>query len=88
MKEHFGLKGELKEITISMSGKGKILINTITPTLKNGSWTGKYYSDFPITLSIDDSSGKFKGWSGDVDSNEKIIKVTLTKSFKIQANFS
>ena len=88
LKKHFGLKGELNEITINIKGKGKILINTIIPTLKNGSWTGKYYSDFPITLSVDDSSGKFKGWSGDFESNEKMINVTLTKSMKIQANFS
>ena len=88
MKQHFGLKGELNEITVNISGKGKISINTINPTFKNGSWTGKYFSDFPITLSVDNSSGTFKGWSGDVESNEKTIEVSLTKSFKIQANFA
>ena len=86
MKQHLNLKGELNQLTINVSGNGKIMVNTIVPTLKNGAWTGKYYSDVPITISVVDS-GSFKGWSGDVESNDKSINVTLTKSMKIQANF-
>ena len=87
MKQRFGLKGDLNELTINVSGEGKIKVNTIIPTLKNGAWSGKYFSDVPITLSVDDSSNSFKGWSGDIQSIEKTISVTLSKSMKIQANF-
>ena len=66
----------------------KILINTIIPTLRNGFWTGKYYSKIPITLSVVDSyAGSFKGWTGDVNSNEKTINITLSNAMRIQANF-
>ena len=88
MKNHLNIKGQLNEITINIEGEGKIQVNTIIPTLKNGSWTGKYYSDIPITISVvEDSSKTFKGWSGDFESNEKSINVSLTKSMKIKATF-
>ena len=86
MKQRFGLRGVLNELTINVSGQGKIQVNTIIPTLKNGAWSGKYFSEIPITLSVDESSN-FKGWSGDIKSNDKTITVTLSKSMKIQANF-
>ena len=89
MKQHFGLKGELNELTINIKGEGKIQVNTVIPTLKQGSWTGKYYSDVPVTLSVVDSYSKdFKGWSGDVESDEKTMEVTLSKAMKIVANFN
>ena len=88
MKEHLKLEGELNELTINVSGEGKIKVNTIIPTLKDGTWTGKYYSKIPITLSVVDSyADSFKGWSGDVKSNEKTINITLSNAMRIQANF-
>ena len=88
MKEHLRLEGELNELTINVSGEGKIKVNTIIPTLKDGTWTGKYYSKIPITLSVMDSyAGSFKGWTGDVNSNEKTINITLSNAMRIQANF-
>lgn len=86
IKQHLQLKGELNELTIITSQKDKIQINTIIPNIKNGAWTGKYFSDIPITLSVVNSDS-FKGWSGDIESNEKSITITLSKSMKIQANF-
>ena len=88
MKQHFGLKGDLKELTINIKGEGKIKVNTVIPTLRDGAWTGKYYSDVPITLTVvDSSSSAFKGWSGDTESNEKTITVNLSKDMTITANF-
>ena len=88
MKEHLNLRGELIELTINVKGEGKIRVNSIIPTLKNGSWKGKYMSDIPITLSVVDSySNSFKGWTGDIESTEKIITVNLSKVMKIEANF-
>ena len=86
IKQHLQLKGELNELTIITSEKDKIQINTIIPNINNGAWTGKYFNDIPITLSVINSDS-FKGWSGDIESNEKTINITLSKSMKIQANF-
>ena len=89
MKQHFGLIGELNLLTINVKGEGKVQVNTIIPTLKDGSWSGQYYSDVPITLTVPDSYiNNFKGWSGDVESNDKTIDVTLSKSMKIVATFN
>ena len=88
MKKFFNLKGELNELTIKIKGEGKIQVNTIIPTLKEGTWTGNYYSDVPITLSVVDSySNDFKGWSGDIESDEKTITVNLSKAMTITATF-
>lgn len=88
MKEHLKLEGDLNELTINVSGEGKIKVNTIVPTLKDGAWTGKYFSKIPITLSVVDSyADSFKGWTGDVKSNEKTINITLSNAMRIQANF-
>ena len=86
MKQYLGLRGELKELTISSNKEGKVKVNSIIPTLKNGAWTGQYYSDVPITLTVVDSDS-FKGWTGDVESKEKTIEVTLKQNMKIEANF-
>lgn len=87
MRQHLELRGELREITLNISGKGNIQINTVIPTFIDGKWSGKYYSDFPITLTVIDNSGSFKGWKGDVESTDKTISVTLTKDMNIVANF-
>ena len=86
MKQYLGLRGELKDLTISSNKEGKVKVNSIIPTLKNGAWTGQYYSDVPITLTVVDSDS-FKGWTGDVESKEKTIEVTLKQNMKIEANF-
>ena len=86
MKNHLNIKGNLNKLTINVEGNGEIKVNTIIPTLKNGSWTGQYYSDIPITLSVV-SSDTFKGWTGDVESSEKTIEINLTKDMNIKANF-
>ena len=88
MKNFFNLKGELNELTIKIKGEGKIQVNTLIPTLKEGAWTGNYYSDVPITLSVVDSySNDFKGWSGDIESDEKTITVNLSKAMTITSTF-
>jgi hypothetical protein len=44
--------GNLRNVTVSSSGVSgaSIKINTVTPNLGSGSWTGKYYSGNPITV--------------------------------------
>jgi len=83
LKEEFGLQGELVPILLENSdeSKGSIRINTVVPTLKDGSWGGFYYSDYPVNLSVEESvRGSFAGWydiNGDLVSREKSITVEL-----------
>ena len=88
MIDYLNLEEELKKITISIEGKGKIKINSITPEIKNGKWVGQYFSNIPITITaIPSNKSKFKGWSGGFSSDEKTIEIELTKDTKITAEF-
>jgi hypothetical protein len=88
MKEFLNLREELVELNIIMKGNGKIKINTIMPNFKEGKWRGKYFTNIPINIScISENNSEFKGWSGDISSNDKEITISLNKSTtSIEAN--
>lgn len=89
MKEYTGLQGTLQTVSLKADGNGKIQINSIVPDISQGKWTGKYYSDCPVTLTAIPDDGKiFTGWSGDVNSSSMTITVTPEQAVNIQANFS
>ena len=88
MIDYLNIEEELKEITISIEGKGKIKINSIVPEIKNRKWVGKYFNNIPITITaIPSDKSKFKGWSGDFSSDEITLEVELNKDTKITAKF-
>ena len=88
MKEYLRINGELVDLTIVIKGEGKIQINTIIPEFKEGKWNGKYFTNIPITITaINGPNSEFKGWSGDVTSNDKNISVILYKAMTIEVNF-
>ena len=88
LKDFIGLKGELVELTIEIKGRGKVQINSITPTFVNGKWTGKYFSRVPIVIkAIPDVGYNFEEWSGFIESKEETNEVILFESQTIIANF-
>ena len=88
MKDFLKLNGEFVKLTVLIEGKGKIKINSIIPVNETGKWTGQYFSGVPITISvITDNNYEFKGWDGDISSEEKSITVTLKEAMTIKANF-
>ena len=75
-------------IKTNNSNLGCIKINSITPDLSSGSWTGTYFSDVPVTLTaIPNENSTFTGWSGDVNSTDATITVSLSKAMTLTANF-
>ncbi len=65
LAEHFSLEGKL--VTVFLSSKhpqgGTVKLNTITPDLSEGTWSGQYYTDYPVTLSASPLEGyTFAGW--------------------------
>lgn len=81
MAEEFSLDGTLEtlRLEINNSGAGHICLNTIVPDLSEGTWSGRYYTDFPITLTAVAEEGYvFKGWSGDIHSEETSLELKLT----------
>lgn len=81
LADEFRLSGSLQKVTIHMEepSAGKITLNTITPDLSEKSWSGSYYTDYPITLSVKESAGQeFGYWMVDgkkLDDKEIEIKV-------------
>ncbi len=78
LAEEFGLTGDLVDVVIGTNKEkwGSVRINTITPELSLGEWTGEYFTEHPIKLSAVAKDGhKFIRWSGDIYSEEPDIEV-------------
>lgn len=65
LAKHFSLKGDLVSLTLSADHPegGTVTLNTLTPNLLENNWTGCYYTDYPITLTVTPAEGyTFAGW--------------------------
>lgn len=65
LAEHFSLTGDLVPLTLSAENPegGVVTLNTLTPDLTSGSWTGSYYTDYSLLLTAAPLDGyKFLGW--------------------------
>lgn len=86
----FGLTGELTRISISSNTieGGTITVNTARLE-SSRSWEGYYYSDFPISISVQANEGwRFTGWQGDVSGIDETISLSLENgSISLQALF-
>ena len=88
MKNFIGLKGNVVDLTIEIKGKGKIQINSIIPDIKNGIWTGKYFSRIPITIKAIPQAGyNFRRWGGYLESIQQSDEIILYESQTIIAFF-
>ena len=88
MKDFIGLKGDVIDLTIEIKGKGNVQINSIIPDIKNGSWTGKYFSRIPIKIKAIPQAGYyFKKWGGYIESAQQNDEITLFESQTIIAYF-
>ncbi|MDR1836941.1 MAG: CotH kinase family protein, partial [Treponema sp.] len=80
--------GNLRDVTISATGisGASIKINTVTPDLASGSWTGKYYSGNPITVTASPapSGYEFDGWT--VSGGSAANPSSLTTAVNITGN--
>jgi len=80
MAEEFSLSGTLEDVELKVNDSkgGTILLNTVTPDLSDGSWMGKYFTDYPITVTAIPADGyEFAGWSGSVISDSATIEAEI-----------
>lgn len=88
----FGLTGTLTEVTLTVddASTGSILLNTIVPDLTDGSWSGSYYSDYPVHVTALPEEGcHFKNWiiNGKSFSDEELDISLLDGPVTISAVF-
>ena len=79
----FGLSETMGELTVSVNdvAAGVVEINTITPDLSSGSWSGEYFTDCPVKLTAVPAEGyQFVGWSGSTESTEKHIEINVSET--------
>lgn len=93
LKEEFALQGELISVQLENTNEtlGAVKINTVIPMLENRTWSGMYFTDYPITLSvIENEEGSFRGWydeNGKLISDEKQLVLTLSEDVYYRAVF-
>lgn len=76
LAEEFGLSGSLEELTVGINeeGAGSVRVNTIEPDLRENSWTGKYYTDYPVEITAIANEGyEFVGWLRENDVTETAL---------------
>lgn len=65
LAEELALTGSRETLTLSVNDPqgGRIVLNTITPDLSQGSWSGTYFTDYPVTVTAVAEEGYvFTGW--------------------------
>lgn len=92
MAKYFDLNGEQVTLTLQNSEGGTVRLNTLSPKLEFGDWSGIYYTDVPVTLSAEAKEGwVFDHWevSGatPADSSAADTELTLEKDATVSAVF-
>lgn len=67
-----------EETAVLAEEGGYIVLNTIAPELKQGKWSGRYPTDYPITVTARAFEGyQFVGWQGAYESVSETIEVDV-----------
>lgn len=80
MAESYDLTGTMEDLVLEISdpAAGRIQVNTCWPDLSDNSWTGSYFTDYPVTVTAEAYRGyRFVGWEGDVCTQSPVITLTL-----------
>ena len=90
LAEEFDLTGELETVRITTrdSELGTVVVNTSEIDLSDGSWLGKYYEDYPITITAYPAEGcRFVGWKGDVEDGAESLTIPVDGGVSMEAVF-
>lgn len=83
LAEEFGLTGTLETLLLHCDAPdgGVVMVNSCAPDLSGGSWSGQYFTDYPVTLTAVPAEGRsFVGWRVDGELIEQdTLELTLAK---------
>lgn len=80
LAEEFSLEGTLEDVALEINDPdaGRIQLNTVIPDLKEGLWTGKYFTDFSIELkALPEEGYRFVRWEGAVTEEQDTIETEI-----------
>ena len=89
LAEELGLTGSLETVTVTADPEmGSVTVNTSQIDLSSGTWSGRYYTDYPITVNAQAKEGyEFVGWKGDADTPEPSLTLSMDGGRKLEAVF-
>ncbi len=79
MAQELGLSGTLEKVTVTVASPegGNVLVNTAS-TGDSRTWSGFYYTDYPLTVTaVPEEGWEFAGWSGAASGRERTQDVTV-----------
>ena len=91
LAEEFGLTGSLETVTVTTAHPemGSVTVNTSLLNLSSGSWSGQYFTDYPITVTAAANDGyEFVGWKGDADGAGETVTVSVDGGIALEAVFA
>lgn len=91
LAEEFGLTGSLETVTVSCENPemGSVTVNTSAIDLSGGSWSGQYYTDYPITVTAVPGDGyKFIGWKGGASETADTLTLSVAGGLTLEAVFA
>lgn len=90
LAEEFGLSGTLETVSLTTANPemGSINVNTSRIDLSSGSWSGVYYTDYPITVTATANDGyRFLGWKGATDTADATVTLPIDGGVSLEAVF-
>lgn len=91
LKEEFGLMGNPETVTIlsAQPEMGTITVNTSRIDLTEGIWKGRYFTDYPITITASANEGyEFIGWKGDAEGSGETLTLSVDGGLSLEAVFA
>lgn len=91
LAEEFDLTGSLETVTVTVAdaAMGSVTVNTSTIDLTDGSWTGSYFTDYPITVTAAAEDGYvFLEWKGAANTTEPTITISMDDGIALEAVFA
>ena len=89
LAQELNLTGELETVTVIADPEmGSVTVNTSQIDLSSGFWSGRYYTDYPITVTAQAKEGyEFVGWKGDADTTDPSLTLSMDGGRNLEAVF-